>query len=372
MLRAGTTCSGIGSPEQALKNLNIPHEVKFAIEIDKFARETYQANHEPDEMHEDITKVDAEQLPDIDLFVAGFPCQAFSIAGKRKGLEDTRGTIFFDCLRILKAKQPKYFILENVKGLLSDQDGATFDTIINSLSKTVNGQLLMFPNTDSLNYHVYYKVINARDHGIPQNRDRVFIIGFREDQHSFDFPETQELKLALKDILEYQVDEKYKASQKQIEYLFSSEISKGRTRIDLNMHHSISKGIANTITACIGRGNANSYLIDDSLVSINQIKSDIIQMNNPKHSNNRVYHSDGVSPSLNTMQGGNRQPFIYHQDKIRRLTPLECMRLMGFNDGFVIPVSDTQKYKQAGNSIVVDVLESLLLEVLKNEKKGYV
>jgi DNA (cytosine-5)-methyltransferase 1 len=162
-LRIGTACSGIGSPEQAIKNLGINHSVEFAIEIDKYARETYQANHECKIMYNDITQINPKELPDIDLFVAGFPCQAFSIAGKREGFNDVRGTIFFNILEILKEKQPEVFILENVKGLLNHYSGNTFDVIIKNLVKSVNGTELLFKEPDTLGYDVWYKVLNAKD-----------------------------------------------------------------------------------------------------------------------------------------------------------------------------------------------------------------
>lgn len=341
MLRVGTGCSGIGAPEQSLKNLGVNHKVEFAIELDKFSRETYQANFdiEPEFFYTDITQVNTKELPDIDLFIAGFPCQAFSIAGNRKGFEDTRGTIFFDCLRILKEKKPKYFILENVKGLLSHDSGKTFESIINSLAKTVNGQLLMFPNSDGLNYNVYYKVINAKDHKVPQNRERIFIVGFRDDNHVFNFPKKEKLGLRLKDILEPEPDQKYYLNKKSIDYLLRQDKS-GKNKLDRNYHNFSSAENSQCLTANYSKGIPYNVLIENE-----NIKSDkILQLNNPIHSNN-------------------------YENKIRRLTPLECKRLMGFPDNFKMPVSDTQKYKQCGNSIVVNVMEDILREVLKNESK---
>lgn len=411
MLKVGTFCSGIGSPEQAIKDLNINHSVEFACEIDKYARMTYQANHTAKTMYEDLTAINYSSLPDVNLFVAGFPCQSFSIAGKRLGFEDTRGTIFFHILEYLKTKQPDVFILENVKGLLSHDKGKTFDVIINSLASTVNGQCLMFPNVDTLGYNVYYQVLNAKDYGIPQNRERVFIVGFKNNQ-TFNFPKKQELKLKLKDLLESNVDEKYYLSEKMINGFLSKDNNfngefQPKTLNDL---------VANTITArCFKSGITDNYIQLQKISGTNQ--------------GDRVYSVDGLSSCLGSNGGGGGaktglyaipktvaltetrtdtaketrkkfnklgldyssrrdkklsprkdnlsncitsnksiESFILDDYKIRRLTPRECMRLMGFPDSFITPCSDTQTYKQAGNSIVTNVLKEIFKEMrLKND-----
>ena len=411
MIKIGTFCSGIGSPEQAIKDLNINHSIEFACEIDKYARMTYQANHEAKIMYEDLTKIYYSSLPDVNLFVAGFPCQSFSIAGKRLGFEDTRGTIFFHILEYLKTKKPDMFVLENVKGLLSHDKGKTFDVIINSLAATVNGQCLMFPNVDTLGYNVYYQVLNAKDYGIPQNRERVFIVGFKNNQ-AFNFPKKQELKLKLKDLLESNVDEKYYLSEKMIKGFLSKDNNfngkfEPKTINDL---------VANTLTAkCFKSGITDNYIQLQKISGTNQ--------------GDRVYSVSGLSSCLGSNGGGggaktglyaipqavaltetrtdaaketrkkfnklgldyssrrdkNLSPrkdnlsncitsnksiesFILDDYKIRRLTPRECMRLMGFPDSFITPCSDTQTYKQAGNSIVTNVLKEIFKEMrLKND-----
>ena len=231
MLKVGTFFSGVGSPEQALKDLNIPHEVEWAAEWDKYARTTYAANHECKVMYEDVTKIDYNTLSNIDLYIAGFPCQSFSLAGKRLGFDEVRGTLFFNCAELIKVKQPKYFILENVKGLLSHDKakgskhpiGKTFSTIINLLGSNINGQdNSMFAFDDCLGYNIHYKVLNAKDFGIPQNRERVFIIGIRPDlPNTFRFPKGFPLTKRLKDILETDVPEKYYLSDKMLNYLTS-------------------------------------------------------------------------------------------------------------------------------------------------------
>jgi len=412
MLKIGSFCSGIGSPEQAIKDLNINHSIEFACEIDKYARMTYQANHEAKIMYEDLTKIYYSSLPDANLFVAGFPCQSFSIAGKRLGFEDTRGTIFFHILEYLKTKKPDMFVLENVKGLLSHDKGKTFDVIINSLASTVNGQCLMFPNVDTLGYNVYYQVLNAKDYGIPQNRERVFIVGFKNNQ-AFNFPKKQELKLKLKDLLESNVDEKYYLSEKMIKGFLSKDNNfngkfEPKTINDL---------VANTLTArCFKSGITDNYIQLQKISGTNQ--------------GDRVYSVNGLSSCLGSNGGGGGgaktglyaipqavaltetrtdaaketrkknnklgldyssrrdknlsirkdslsncitsnksiESFILDDYKIRRLTPRECMRLMGFPDSFITPCSDTQTYKQAGNSIVTNVLKEIFKEMrLKND-----
>ena len=180
-MKVGTFFSGVGSPEQALRNLDIKHEIEFACDIDKYAKQTYLKNFKPKLFAEDITTLDMKNLPYVDLLVFGFPCQAFSMAGKRKGFDDTRGTLFYDALRYLKEHKPRYFIAENVKGLLSHDNSKTFQTIIDCLAKTTNYQMSLMP-FDNLGYHIHYKVLNTKDFGIPQNRERIFIIGIRDEE----------------------------------------------------------------------------------------------------------------------------------------------------------------------------------------------
>ena len=321
MISIGTDFSGIGSPEQALMKMGIEHKSMFACDVDKYAKQSYLANYKTENFYNDITKRNHNETPYVDLYVAGFPCQTFSMAGKRKGFEDTRGTLFFDLLQYLKAKKPKYFVLENVKGLLSHNGGRTFLTILDCLSKTVNKQYSFTNYDDGLNYYVYYKVLNTKDFGIPQNRERVFIVGFRDEKHSFKFPKKIPLELKLKDILENKVDQKYFLSDKMIKGIQKSNF-KERQPIDIN-------GVCKTLK--IG-GDTPCFKVHSLY---------------PKNSKT--------------------------DKRIRRLTPKECFRLQGFPDSFLdkcreIGISDTQLYKQAGNSITVDVMEHLFREILINEK----
>lgn len=297
-------------------------------EIDKYAIKVYERNFPNVRNYGDITKINAKELPDFDCLVGGFPCQAFSIAGKRRGFDDTRGTLFFDLARILREKQPRYFVFENVKGLLSHDQGNTFRTIITTI--------------DELGYDCQWSVLNSKDFGVPQNRERVYIVG-----HLRGTPRPEVFPI----------------------------------------------------------GGADS--------------EDIVQLNNPTHSSDRVYASDGISPTLNTMQGGNRQPFVKVPEatkkgyaeasvgqainlsvpnsktrrgrvsdiaptldtgmqlhtltedvRIRRLTPLETERLQGFPDqwtaeGIDGPISDTQRYKMCGNAVTTNVVQAVFERIFE-------
>ena len=220
-MKIGTDFSGIGSPEMALKMLGIEHKQVFACEIDKYARKSHRAIYGEDyTLYEDITKRDHTEVEQLDLYVAGFPCQAFSMAGKRKGFEDTRGTLFFNVAEFIKINQPKVFVLENVKGLLSHDGGKTFQTIISLLTDnggTANGQMFIPYFEDGLGYHIYYKVLNTKNFGIPQNRERIFIVGFKEFRE-FRFPKPFPLELRLKDMLQDNPEYKYFLSDKMLDY----------------------------------------------------------------------------------------------------------------------------------------------------------
>ena len=345
MISIGTDFSGIGSPEQALIKLGVKHISNFACDYDKYAKQSYLANYKPKIFYDDITKRDHKQTPYVDLYVAGFPCQAFSTAGKRKGFQDTRGTLFFDLLQYLKEQKPKYFILENVKGLLSHDKGRTFGTILDCLAKTVNKQYFITP-PENLGYHVYYKVLNTKDYGVPQNRERVFIVGFRDDKHKFKFPKKIPLKLKLKDIIDYDVDDKYYLSEKMI------------------------KGIE--------KSNSKRIKVYGADTPCFKVHSLYPRSGDPKKGGTgHLSKQDGTTYCIDT---GNCQAIecvngagVKIQNKIRRLTPLECFRLQGFPDSFYYKckedgLSDTQLYKQAGNSMTVDVMAYLIKEILENEK----
>jgi len=187
-LKCATAFSGIGAAEEALKNLDIVHQNEFIVEIDKYARETFKANHQVQKIFTDITKLNPEEVPDIDLFVFGSPCQSYSQQGKRLGLEDTKGTLVYNGLKIVKEKQPKYFIYENVKGMITHDKGHTFKVIKSAF--------------EELNYDIQYEVLNAKHYGAAQNRERLFIVGIRKDiNQEFTFPQPQSVSKTVNDFI---------------------------------------------------------------------------------------------------------------------------------------------------------------------------
>jgi DNA (cytosine-5)-methyltransferase 1 len=452
-MRIGTDFSGIGSPEMALKMLGIEHEQVFACEIDKYARKSFEAVHgSPKEFYNDITTRDHSTVPQLDLYCAGFPCQSFSMAGKREGFEDVRGTLFFNVAEFIKINQPKCFILENVKGLLSHDGGKTFQTIISLLTDnggTANGQMFIPYFEDGLGYHIYYKVLNTKNFGIPQNRERIFIVGFREFRE-FSFPKPFPLELKLKDMLQDNPDYKHFLNDKRIDALINSNRSIGFTdpnekeisnciiaqysknptdgeyiiddkyflsdkmldyfKVHNDRHEKKGTGfmwkpkddddIANAL-----RANASLCATDNTIKVIDKsIKQDVctcidgsyhkgfgirngvcrqvvkvpsatkkgfeeaedgdsISLEHPSSKTRRGRVGKGVAQTVNT---GNGQAVV-KEFKIRRLTPLECWRLQGFPDDAFFRAeevnSDTQLYRQAGNSITVNVMMEIFKKI---------
>ena len=211
MIKIGSDFSGVGAFNQALNRLGIEYDELFACDLDKYARQTFELNYgKPKDFPKDVYEREIPKLS-LDIYMTSPPCQAFSMAGKRMGKDDQRGILFFNSLEFIKENKPRYFIFENVKGLLSHykQDknavyGRTFQEWINYLGgKSVNGVHTFFPYEDSVPYHIYFQVLNAKHYGIPQNRERVFIIGIRDDEdNDFQFPKPIPLEKRLKDVLE--------------------------------------------------------------------------------------------------------------------------------------------------------------------------
>jgi DNA (cytosine-5)-methyltransferase 1 len=386
--------AGIGGFHQAFKGLA---ECVFASEIDKFARQTYEANHDM-VPHGDITKIEAKDIPAHDILCAGFPCQSFSIAGKRKGFEDTRGTMFFEIARIVEYHKPKVVFLENVKGLRNHEKGKTLTTILSTL--------------DDLGYENHWQILNAKDYGVPQNRERIFMVAIRKDiKKEFSFPDKTPLTKTLSDILETKVD-------KDIAYTVRAS---GRSSGVGNKHN------WDMYTLCDTRNGANTLhswdivetterekIIcmtilknrrkkrygnkDGNPISFYELKEIIpdlevseiwplcdknilrgldegIVLVNSKNSAGingiyRIINETGIFPTLTATQGND---YICDNftlsDKLwanpRRLTPRECARLQGFPDSFVIPVSNAQAYKQFGNAVCVPVVNLLAKEIIK-------
>lgn len=396
MIQVGSDFSGVGAFDQALKRLDINYKTVFACDMDKFARQTYIHNYgEPHYYPENVYN---REIPkqSLDIYMTSPPCQAFSLAGKRKGEDDKRGVLFYNSHEFITKNRPRYFIFENVKGLLSDDSGKTFQRWIDYLGgKSVNGNPVIFPLEESVPYHVYHKVLNAKDFGVPQNRERVFIVGIRDDaDNNFNLPMPFPLEKRLKDVLEDEVDEKYFLSDKMLKYLDSnSEVQKNKGngfKFDPSDGNSIGKAVTTkegqrmddnfikVIGAFRGRNpentndrttgapmqqtlEINKHGTSNTITSVQ--KDNVVVIGNlpGKHEqNSRVYGINGVSPTLTTMQGGGQEPKINRDYRIRKLTPRECFRLMDFPESFSWPVSNSQAYKQAGNSIVVEVLAQII------------
>ena len=391
-MKVGTFFSGVGSPEQALNNLGIDHEIEFACDIDKYAKQTYLKNFNTKQFYTDITALDMKNLSYVDLLVFGFPCQAFSLAGKRGGFEDTRGTLFYDALRYLKEHRPRYFIAENVKGLVSHDKGKTFQTIIDCLASTVNTQMSIMP-FDNLGYHIHYKVLNTKNFGIPQNRERIFIIGIRDDaDNDFTFPKPFHLENKLKDLLENNVDEKYYLSDKTVERVLNTKLNDEKP-MDFGRKSYRDQGLCKTLkiggdfptfevkshslhprsgdptkggTGHLSKQDGTSYCLDTGNAQAVEWVGDF------RTDEGLRIRKDELSPCLcSSMKDDFNLKFtagnapIIKKKKIRRLTPIECERLQGFPDNHTEGVSDTQRYKQMGNSITVNVMMELFKKLLK-------
>lgn len=321
-------CAGIGGFRVALENLGC--ECVGYSEIDKHAIKLYSAFFNDERNLGDVTKIEAEKLPDFDILVGGFPCQAFSVAGKRGGFNDTRGTIFFDFARIMKAKKPKFVIFENVKGLLSHDGGKTYETMLRTL--------------DELGYDAQWGILNTRFHGLPQNRERVYIVANLRERSS------TKILFERGDGITDKVENKLKVSDFVGRYYTQTNKSHQR--------HGVLSDIG--IAPCL---TATDYK-EPRIVKIGDIDG-----LNTQYS--RVYDSEGVSTTINAQGGGlGAKTGLYNvNNSVRRLTPKECFRLQGFKDemvelGYKLEISDTQLYKMAGNAVSVPVVEWVAQRVL--------
>jgi DNA (cytosine-5)-methyltransferase 1 len=397
-IKVGSDFSGVGAFNQALTRLGIEYQEVYACDMDKYARQTFIHNYgEP--KYYPLNVYDRE-IPSesLDIYMTSPPCQAFSMAGKRLGKEDKRGILFFNSLEFIQVNKPRFFIFENVKGLLShdkenkkNKIGKTFQEWIDYLGgNSVNGIATMMPIDGSVPYHLHYKVLNAKKHGIPQNRERVFLIGIRDDQdNTFTWPEEEELTHRLKDVLEEEVDDKYFLSEKMVNVLThhknpiitnnlpnqSASILAsyfkmgGRDQQYLKINSATSKGYEEAT-----EGDSINFSVPNSQTRRGRVGKGVAQtldtgcnqgvMSYTRDSKGKVV-SRHINQQANTIHtatggGGNTDQFYTDGYKIRRLTPRECFRLMDFPDTFTWPVSDSQAYKQAGNSIVVRVLEKII------------
>jgi DNA (cytosine-5)-methyltransferase 1 len=369
-MKIGTDFSGIGAPEMALKYLGIDFDSIFACEIDKYARQSFEQLHKPQTFYNDITARNHKEVEQLDLYVAGFPCQSFSTAGKRKGFEEARGTLFFNVAEFIKENKPKTFILENVKGLVNHDKGRTFQTIVDILSNgggTQNGQISLDMFEDGLGYHIYWKVLNTKNYGIPQNRERIFIVGFKEFR-DFNFPKKIPLDLKLGDMLQDNPNSKYYLSDKVVKRIEDNlkEKDKENNNYQIRTHYLGGRKGDNKKggTGHLCKTDNTSYCLDTANSQAIEWVADF------SNDEGLRIRKDNVSPCLAASKSSkkelSRMTTLIKQKKIRRLTPLECWRLQGFKDEdffSVKDVSDTQLYKQAGNSITVNVLMEIFKKI---------
>ena len=330
MIKVGSDFSGVGAFDQALSRLGIKHETIFACDMDKYARETYIENYgEPSYYPTDVYERKIPNDP-LDLYMTSPPCQAFSQAGSRLGKEDKRGILFFNSHEFIQKNKPRFFIFENVRGLLSHDNGKTFQEWLNFLGgKSINGLPVLFADEHAVPYHIYYKVINAKNLNVPQNRERVFIVGIKEDKDNvFQFPKDEPLTKKLKDVLEKEVDKKYFLDEKKVNEML------------LNTNNSQSIKIK----------SANSKGYEEAT------EGDSINFTRLHSETRRGRVGKQIAQSLECISN----QATLKQDTIRRLTPRECFRLMDFPETFTWSCSDSQAYKQAGNSIVVKCLEKII------------
>lgn len=351
MLNLATVFSGIGAIERALDRMKIKYRVVFACDNDQFVKKSFFANYDIDDARwlDDVRYLNGKPFRGkVDLFVAGSPCQSFSMVGKRKGLRDPRGLLIYHFTRLIREIKPKVFIYENVKGLLNHGKNKTWEKVETAFKK--------------LKYDYYFNVLNAKNYGIPQNRERLFVVGFLKKRNDFEFPDPIPLKITMQDLLEDNPNSKYYLPKKGVAFVTKEKnIKKRYTQINgeialcqkanqqFNWHgdfvseppkkipkkYFLSKKVAKYVTSS---GTKNFY----SKPEIN------LKIARPILATMHKMHRAGVDNYIS--KGG----------KIRKLTPRECLRLMGFDDRFKIVVSDTQMYRQAGNSVVVDVLMHLL------------
>lgn len=345
--------SGIGGFEQGINKSEMKYKIVFASEIDKFATKTYGCNFPLKNMHGDIKKISEDDIPDHDILCAGFPCQSFSVAGKQKGFNDIRGTLFFDIIRIIKKKQPKYILLENVKNLISHDNSNTIKTILKRISDS--------------GYTFDITIINSKEAGLPQNRERTYIVGvlnyktekFEEDKRCSKINEIKKwcnhnkLKTmnffnslefncnfkCIKDILQNNVDQKYYINNKKIyNYLEKIETKKFTT--------------------------IKSQKIIKEFDLPKSVHNDLERQR-------RVYSPYGISPTL--LARSDSPKIVLKEDNkyvIRKLTPYEALKIQGFDNKFVNniknqEISDTQLYKQSGNAVSPPIITAIVNNMMR-------
>ena len=292
--------SGLGGLDKGFVDMG--YEIIWANDFDKYAVQTYEANFGKHIVHGDINEIPLEEIPDCDVLIGGFPCQPFSMMGQQKGFEDTRGTLFFRIAEIIndkieRGKKPKAVILENVRSLRTHDNGRTYREIQRILE-------------EELGYKVYCEILNSADYGVPQTRNRTYIVCFANDSAKYKFPKKKELDITLQDLLEQEVNSKYFLSDRILPTILSDGIGgyKAKSEIDLKIARPLCATMAKMHRAC-------------------------------------------------------QDNYVTQKGRVRRLTPRECARLQGFSDTFEIPVSDSQAYKQFGNAVTVNVSRAVAQSV---------
>lgn len=365
--RIATIFSGIGAIEYAFKRLNLNTEIIFASDIDKFAKESYFANYDIAESnwYNDVKDINGKKYKGkVDILVGGSPCQSFSMVGKRKGLKDTRGTLFYEFARVVKESQPKVFIFENVKGLINHDKGNTFDTIKATF--------------DELGYKYFYRVLNAKDYGIPQHRERIFVVGFKDKSINFEFPAPILLEHKMQDFLEDYTESKYYLKEKGVKFVTSSKNRQKRyTQINGDIALCQKANQQFNWHGDFVFENQNDKEFDEFIFDVShveekyylsdKVRNYVLSTGTKKFKTVIKTDLEVARPLLQSMHKMHRagvDNYVTHdKGRIRKLTPRECLRLMGFRDDFKQVVSDTQMYRQAGNSIVIDVLIALLKQM---------
>jgi DNA (cytosine-5)-methyltransferase 1 len=360
ILKVGTLFSGIGAFEHALDRLSIKHKIVFACDNDSYVKKSYFENYkiQEDGWYDDVLKLDASKYIDenIDIIIGGSPCQSFSFVGKQKGLEDDRGNLIFEFIRVVKECKPKMFIFENVKGLTTHESGKTFNYVLSKFSE--------------LDYTISYNILKAADYGIPQSRQRLFLIGINKNTNvTINFPPPKlELTLKMQDLLEDNVNTQYYLQQKGQEFAVKdTNLTKKYTQINgeialcqkknqqFNWHGDFVFEYRDIPDKYYLSDCVRDYVLKSGTKGFNMKPEIDLQIARPILSTVHKMHRAGVDN------------YVTKYGKLRKLTPRECLRLMGFSDNFKIVVSDTRMYQQAGNSIVVNVL----MEIIKNINNLY-